>query len=63
MQYQTIGKAIRALYDLGNANRIEVNGELATVEDVQEAVREITYSLVDLMDMEYIYLGLDRDEL
>lgn len=57
MEFESVKEALQYLYAVSQADRIKVDGHLATVEDIQELVFEITANISDLLGLSEIYLG------
>ncbi|WP_187959044.1 hypothetical protein [Carnobacterium maltaromaticum] len=57
MEFVNVKEALRYLVDLSQAKKIEVNGQLATTDQVQELFHETLVNVADLLGHEDVYLN------
>lgn len=54
-EFENVREALDVLISI-NSNDVQVNGNLATVEDIKEDNREIAYQICDLLGCSDLYL-------
>ena len=55
MEFENIYEALTVLKQLGEATSIQVNGKPATIEDLQEDIRDVVYQVEGFLGVEVKY--------
>ena len=57
IEHDNIKDVLKDMLEFSNAKNITINGESATVEDLQESYKESLVNLADLLGMSELYLN------